>query len=139
MNNKVLIIIPMVLPLLLDQSIKWLLFLFCPDLIVENKAIIFGWVDNLTLGTWLLAFGLGILIWLIKKTDFSIVNYRLSIIFISTGVCSNLIDRIFHGFVVDYLNFYYLNHFNLADVFIIFGAALYLYQSWKKSDRKAIS
>lgn len=139
MNNKVLIIISVVLLVLLDQLIKWLMFLFWTDLIVKNKAVIFGWVDNSDIGYGLLAIGSGILIWLIKRTNFNIINYRLSIIFISAGACSNLIDRIFRGFVVDYFNFYHLNNFNLADIFIVLGAVLYLYQSLKKSDHKIIS
>lgn len=46
------------------------------------------------------------------------------------GILGNLIDRIIHGFVVDFLSFkifnYYFPTFNLADSFIVIGIIILL-------------
>lgn len=41
--------------------------------------------------------------------------------FIIAGGVGNLIDRVFRGFVVDYVQMICFGVFNLADVFIVFG------------------
>ena len=53
---------------------------------------------------------------------------RAGLIMAAGGGIGNLIDRIFRGFVVDYLYFKPINFpvFNLADVFITVGAGLML-------------
>jgi len=44
------------------------------------------------------------------------------------GIIGNLIDRIFNGYVTDFLNFYIFNYdypvFNIADIFIVVGILL---------------
>lgn len=49
------------------------------------------------------------------------------------GAMGNLIDRIFRGYVVDYLDFYWRSWhwpaFNLADIAIVFGVFLFVYAS----------
>ncbi|MDH2924934.1 signal peptidase II [Nicoletella semolina] len=61
------------------------------------------------------------------------------------GAIGNAIDRAYHGYVVDFLHFYWdIYHypiFNLADISIVMGAALLIlesileYRSSKKSNR----
>ncbi len=55
------------------------------------------------------------------------------------GLCGNLIDRMLHGFVIDYLslNFksYYFPIFNLADMCLVGGFALLLYAIFKGEDK----
>lgn len=50
------------------------------------------------------------------------------------GAIGNLIDRLMHGFVIDYLDFYVGNWhwptFNLADMAICVGAALIIFESF---------
>lgn len=51
---------------------------------------------------------------------------RVAFLFLFTGGVGNLIDRIAQGYVVDYLEFQFINFpiFNLADIFVCVGAGL---------------
>ena len=55
------------------------------------------------------------------------------------GILGNLIDRIFLGYVKDFLSFkilsYYFPVFNLADSFIVIGVILLLYAVFKGEDK----
>ncbi|MBR5155818.1 MAG: signal peptidase II [Clostridia bacterium] len=48
------------------------------------------------------------------------------IVFITAGAIGNMIDRIFRGFVVDFLDFCLIDYpvFNVADIFVCIGAGL---------------
>lgn len=46
---------------------------------------------------------------------------------ISAGITGNLIDRIFHGAVFDFINFHFWPVFNLADSFIVCGIIIVLF------------
>ena len=50
------------------------------------------------------------------------------------GAFGNVIDRVFRGYVVDYLDFHWQSRhwpaFNLADVFIVLGVAMILVTSF---------
>jgi len=64
--------------------------------------------------------------YLIKKSStFSIINFAISMI-IGGGI-SNLIDRIFRGSVIDYIDInYWIKYpvFNIADIFIVIGVII---------------
>ena len=115
-----------------DQLLKWWMIKFHPSFVFDNQGVVFGLIENQIVGYSLLLVGLLVLGWMIKNVSLSHIAYRLSLILIIAGAFSNIVDRIFRGYVVDYLNFFNLNHFNLADVFILTGAILYLWQSLKK-------
>ncbi len=55
------------------------------------------------------------------------------------GLIGNLIDRIFLGYVIDYLSFEFGNYsfpiFNLADTCIVIGVGLLFIATMKKEDR----
>lgn len=55
--------------------------------------------------------------------------FSLSLIFV--GGFSNFLDRLLHGFVLDYFSFFSLWTFNLADVMILIGSLLFLWQLLK--------
>ena len=59
----------------------------------------------------------------------------LSLSFITGGAVGNIIDRLLHGFVVDFLDFqiigYHWPTFNIADSFISVGVFLMVISVWK--------
>jgi signal peptidase II len=65
---------------------------------------------------------------------------RIALGLICGGIVGNLIDRVRHGHVVDFLDFYVGRHhwpaFNVADSAICAGVALYILLSWM-SEREA--
>ena len=56
------------------------------------------------------------------------MNILISLILIAAGGISNLIDRIFRGYVVDFIdvNFFNFPNFNVADISIIIGIGILL-------------
>ncbi len=62
--------------------------------------------------------------------------FCLALIFILGGALGNLIDRLIYGYVVDFLDFHWNEShfaaFNVADSSINIGAALLLWDSFKK-------
>ena len=63
-----------------------------------------------------------------------------SFTFILAGAIGNLIDRIYYGYVIDfiylYVNDFYWPAFNIADSFITIGAFLLIFDMVKKSREK---
>ncbi len=55
-----------------------------------------------------------------KKVDFSII---VSLVLILSGAIGNLIDRLFRGFVIDFIDINVFNfpNFNIADIAIVLG------------------
>lgn len=53
------------------------------------------------------------------------------IILILSGAVSNIIDRLYHGCVIDFIDLKFWPVFNLADIFIVSGA-IFLLVKWKK-------
>jgi len=70
------------------------------------------------------------------------LNKRNSIAFgfLLGGICGNLIDRIFLGYVRDFISFkifsYYFPIFNIADTFIVIGVILLIFAIIKGEDKK---
>ena len=94
---------------------------------VENTGAAFGLFKNatnvLSIITSLLILGL---LYLIVSKKFSGKLINLALVFILAGGMGNLYDRIVNGFVVDYLEFTFVNYavFNFADSLINVGAVL---------------
>lgn len=67
-----------------------------------------------------------------KLTTFEAITYGLLL----GGITGNLIDRIFRGFVVDYLEFHIFGYaypiFNLADILIVISVVLIIVQIIKE-------
>jgi len=55
----------------------------------------------------------------IQKKQFTLSIY---LFFIILGASSNLFDRIYYGYVIDYFDLKYFTIFNLADCLIVFGS-----------------
>lgn len=61
--------------------------------------------------------------------------------FILGGALGNVYDRLVHGYVIDFLDFYVNNYhwpaFNIADSAIFIGAALLIIDMFKNGDKKS--
>jgi signal peptidase II len=82
-------------------------------------------------------------IWMLVKTPTADWLSRLGLALIVGGAIGNLIDRVQHAYVVDYIYFHTplwaFAIFNLADTFITCGAALVIIDEfWVKPRRKPV-
>ncbi len=115
-----------VLLIALDQIIKYLFITNYPNLIVRNSGAVFGFIDSVAIGYALLLLGFAALIWIIVKNKNSNFWVLLFLVLIGAGAVSNLVDRFINGAVIDYIHFFNLNVFNLADIYIIIGILGYV-------------
>jgi len=112
---------------------------------VHNRGAIFGFLSNtnnslalllLNLGA-LLAFG--IVAYYFIKTPSEMTLVKIALALIIAGAMGNIIDRIFRGYVIDFLDFYlkrfHWPFFNLADSCITIGAILLLYNFFKGKEK----
>ena len=97
---------------------------------VENKGISFGMLSDYNIPFWLgiLSFIISAyVIFLIIKSESNLELIGLSMIL--GGAIGNGIDRLFRGYVIDFIDLYYRNFhwpaFNFADSFITVGAVLF--------------
>lgn len=86
---------------------------------------------------------IGFVTWIAAKTDPSQRIARFGFALVVGGAIGNLIDRVWHGYVIDYVLFHLPTWsfaiFNLADAFITVGAGLVILDEflvWRRS-RKA--
>ncbi|MBQ3226363.1 MAG: signal peptidase II [Clostridia bacterium] len=142
--------------LLLDQLSKWLVletltkvdtqaliegvlhFTYC-----ENRGAAFGILENqiwfFIVITVLVLFGVG----------YYMVRYRPtskwlngSLLLLTGGALGNFVDRIFRGYVIDFIDFRLIDFaiFNVADCFVVVGAcmlAIYMiFSEYKKEKNK---
>ncbi len=124
---------------LVDRLTKWLalkipeegIFLwskkFCGLLFYRNFNMIFNLELSAGLLYGLIGAVLAVIIWLLFK-NYRKKNYFLvaCLSLIVVGAISNLIDRLFFGYVVDFISFFDYSIFNLADVYIVAGVGLTL-------------
>lgn len=75
------------------------------------------------------------IVWLLRKHQQEKL-FCLALACILGGAVGNLVDRLVYGYVVDFLDFHWDEHhfaaFNVADTAINIGAALLLWDSFKK-------
>ena len=119
--------------ILIDQIVKW--WVLNHQLFVRfNEGFIFGWGKNWDLFFWISCIIIIVLfLATIKRPGLQVYN----LVVILAAAVSNLIDRIFRGGVVDYwqINYFGVNiFFNLADVLLILGVAIYAWQVGKEAD-----
>lgn len=135
MNKKIVLIIGGIL-LLLDQIIKFIAinnnFVVIPGFLsltyTENTGMAFGLNENNVILVILINIViLGIIIKFLKENIDKIdMVVFISLILILTGGFGNLIDRIFRGHVIDFIdvNLFDFPVFNIADIYIIVGAII---------------
>ncbi|MGN0557196.1 MAG: signal peptidase II [Acutalibacteraceae bacterium] len=96
---------------------------------LENRGAAFGmlkdhrWVFLIATTVFLIV---AIYAFFSKKIKSALVNYALMLI-ISGGI-GNMIDRVFRGYVIDFINFSFMNFFvfNIADCCVVIGCALFI-------------
>lgn len=132
---------------LVDQLSKWLILdrmgdvqstiqvtSFLNFVLVWNKGVTFGFLGRTGLAYMpyvLVAVAAAIVLllgrWLVRTTSTPVA---LALGGIMGGAVGNVIDRVRYGAVVDFLDFYYLDHhwyaFNVADAAIVAGVAILL-------------
>ena len=133
----------------LDQFSKYIISINYKSII--NKDLIFFTIEylknygaafNIFSGSRILLssvsifFSLG-LIYLILKYNINRTIDLLSYTFILGGTMGNGIDRIFKGYVIDFINLNFINFavFNIADVAINIGLILILYNFFKSAQK----
>lgn len=123
--------------IIVDQIIKLLAFNFLKNnnsIIFINNILNFTYVENkgasfgvfsenrtfLILLTFVIIF---FILFILKKDYFKNKFINLFLILILSGGISNLIDRIFRGYVIDYIDISFINFpvFNFADCLIFIG------------------
>jgi len=94
---------------------------------VENRGAAFGILADkryvfIVLTVVIVAF---LIVWILKQKS-SHFLIKLGTAFVISGATGNFIDRVFLGYVVDFLDFYLINFpvFNVADCFVCAGAFL---------------
>lgn len=137
MKKKYISIILSVLFLvLIDQISKLLVVNFLDkEIVFINNFFSFEYIQNtgaafgLFSGNIILLIGITLLLvgYLIFDT-YKNINKKFNVIFnvlIISGALGNLIDRLFRGYVVDFISFILFNNqmpvFNIADIFVTFG------------------
>ena len=100
---------------------------------VENKGVSFGMLSdyNIPFLLGILSFVISIyIIFLMTKSESRLELIGLSMIL--GGAIGNGIDRMFSGYVIDFIDLYYRNFhwpaFNFADSFITVGAVLFFFK-----------
>ena len=106
---------------------------------ITNKGAALGFLSNNLVLLILISM---ILVWyIIKEIKGNIKNKitLLSLSLILSGALGNLIDRIFRGYVVDFISFKLFNHympiFNIADISITFGVIILIWITMKEENK----
>ncbi|SDB71670.1 signal peptidase II [Belnapia rosea] len=114
--------------------------------LVHNRGVTFGLLaSDHPAGRWLLilltsAISIGLLVWLIRAQS---RTQAAALGLIIGGALGNLVDRLRHGAVTDFLDFhaqgYHWPAFNLADSSIVLGVALLLITELRAPTGRALS
>jgi signal peptidase II len=94
---------------------------------IENKGAAFSILQNQRIFFIVIAFILlAVCFYLLLTNRLKTPLGNISLMLIAAGGLGNLIDRLFKGYVVDFIYFKSINFaiFNLADSFVVVGAAL---------------
>ena len=144
MKKKYIFISLLILLLILfDQGIKLLVLKTIVDkpVIIIDNFLKFIYVKNTGAAFGFLGDSTNILVILTVMLLYYLINEirrnvgsKLSIVSLSliiSGAIGNLIDRLFRGYVIDYISFTLFKRemavFNAADIFITFGVILLMY------------
>lgn len=97
---------------------------------IQNTGAAFSILNGNTILLIIISF---IILFFLYKLVLKNSNNQITSILLLGGIIANLIDRIFRGYVVDYLNFNLLGYnfpiFNLADICIVIGTIMLIFQT----------
>ena len=116
------LIIPIIILVLIDQLLKFVI-LKVGNPIYQNTSGTYG-VDSNSTFTYIVTNLIVVLIafkFATSQNQFVDKKIKVFLILIISGGVSNTIDRIFRGFVVEFIKIGKLPVFNLADIFILIG------------------
>ena len=140
------VILILSITIILDQLTKYIAFIFLfkeKQVLIINHYLNFRpvWNDGISFGM-LQGYGnfgritfiiiaLIISVWIIiyskKLNTIGFIGYNM----IAGGAIGNVIDRVIHGKVVDFIDFHFKDYhwpaFNMADSFIFIGVLLFIY------------
>ncbi len=84
----------------------------------------------------------GLLLLWMRQLSRSVWVLNIAYALILSGALGNLYDRLAHGYVIDFIHFFYQDWhypiFNIADIAICCGAVLLLFDAFKSSDHEAV-
>lgn len=147
------VVLTVLLVLIADQISKWSILGILREngpidvlpffnlVLVYNKGVSFGLFNHMDMRFGLIGFALlmtvFLIIWLIKEENH---RTRIALAAVIAGAIGNVIDRIFHGAVIDFLDFHafgwHYPAFNIADSSIVLGIAYLLFDSLFLEHRK---
>ena len=106
----------------------------------RNMGIAFSILDGHVDFIVLMTIAVLVMIYKYIKSNVSSKCDKISYAFIIGGAVGNLIDRIFYGYVVDFLDFnifgYNFPIFNLADTFIVIGVFVLIVNGFREDGGK---
>jgi len=112
---------------------------------VHNRGAIFGFLGQTSNSLALIFLNAGALLafvvvcYYFLKTPPEMFLTRIAFALVISGAMGNIIDRIFRGFVIDFLDFYigrlHWPFFNLADSCITIGAILLIYNLFRSQKK----
>lgn len=137
MNKKIKIIIIGIVLSTIDQVTKSLIigktFTIIPNILnftyTQNTGVAFGMgMDRNIVIIISIILLLAFLVLLVKNINKISIGKTISLLLIIVGGISNIIDRIFRNYVIDFIdvNIFSFPNFNLADIYIVLGVILFL-------------
>ena len=126
---------------LIDLNTFIPLFFFLDLAHIHNFGVAFGLFSGL-ISPWIIII-LGLLIvtfifYLMKSASNNFEEWSLLIII--SGAISNIIDRIFNGYVIDFIYFHYKDFFwpafNFADIYITIGIIMIIINIFRKTNNQ---
>ena len=110
----------------INQDFGWFSFTF-----VYNTGATFGILKDFgPYLAWLSVMILGAIMYFYDRMP---EKSRIFILLVSAGLIGNLLDRIMHGFVIDFINLKVWPVFNIADSLVCIGVAGLVIQLWKQA------
>lgn len=137
----VLYLVGMLILIVIDRVLKVVMTVYLADGVkpfipgfiqfryTENTGAAFGSFQGMTLIlTILTSILILVLLYVIVSKMFKSKLANIALMLITAGGLGNLYDRIFNGYVVDYLEFMFVDYaiFNFADTLITVGAVLFV-------------